>query len=75
MENITSTVKLFAHYTSLFCVANDPNITTNELNEELEFISGWTYKFEMPFNPDKNKQTQEVIISRKLSKTMSQVMT
>ena len=37
---ITYTVKLFADDTSLFSVANDPNISVNELlNKDLELIS------------------------------------
>ena len=28
-------------------------------------ISNWTYQWKMSFNPDRSKQTQEVIFSRK----------
>ena len=65
-EKITFTVKLFAEDTSLFSVVNDPNISVNELNTDLELISGWAYQWKMFFNPDKNKQGQ-VVFSRKQS--------
>ena len=62
-EKNTSTVKLFANDTSLFSGVNDPNISANELNKDLELISEWAYKWKMSFNSDKNKQTQKVIFS------------
>ena len=49
-----------------FFVVNDPNISANEPNTDLELISGWAYKWKMFFNPDKNKQAQ-VVFSRKQS--------
>ena len=36
-KKISSTVKLFADDTSLFSVVNEPNISANELNKDLEF--------------------------------------
>ena len=54
--------------TSIFSVVNDPNISTNELNKDLGLISEWAYKWKMSFNPEKNKQAQEVVFSRKQSK-------
>ena len=67
-EKITSTVKLFADDTSLFLVVNDPNISANELDKDLELISEWAYKWKMSFNPYKNKQAQEVVFLQKQSK-------
>ena len=54
--------------TSLFSVANDANISTNELHKDLELISEWAYKKKMSFTPYKNKQAQEVVFSRKQPK-------
>ena len=51
-EKITSAVRLFADDTSFFSVVNGPNISANELKKD----------------PDKNKQAQEVVFSRKQSK-------
>ena len=47
---------------------NDPSISANELNKDLELIPEWACKWEMSFNPDKNRQAQEVAFSRKQSK-------
>ena len=32
-------------------------------------ISNWAFQWKMRFNPDSNKQAQEVIFSRKINKT------
>ena len=65
---MVSTVKLFADDTSLFSVVHDSNISANELNNDLQKISEWAYKWKMSFNSDLNKQAWEVIFSRKLNK-------
>ena len=67
-DDLVSTVKLFADDSSLFSVVHDSNISANELNNDLQKISEWDYKWKMPFNRDLNKQAQEVIFSRKLNK-------
>ena len=67
--NLLSTVKLFADDTLLFSVVNESNISANELNEDLQKISEWAYKWKISFNPDLNKQAQEVIFSWKLNKS------
>ena len=36
------------------------------LNDDLEKISNWAIQWKMSFNPDTNKQAQEVIFSRSL---------
>ena len=43
------------------------NITANELNNDLQKISEWPYKWKMSLDPDLNKQAQELIFSRKLN--------
>ena len=67
-DDIVSTVKLFADDISLFSVVHNSNITAKELNKDLQKISEWAYKWNMSFNPDLNKQAQEVVFSRKLNK-------
>ena len=52
---------------SLFSVVHDSNISANELNNDLQKISEWAYKWKMSLNPDLNKQAQGVIFSRKLN--------
>ena len=53
---------------SLFSIVHDPNTSANELNKDLQKISEWTYQRKISFNPDQNKQAQEVIFSRKITK-------
>ena len=65
-DGITSICKIFADDTSLFSKALDINKSVTELNTDLEKISQWAYQWKMQFNPDPNKQANEVIFSRKL---------
>ena len=67
--DIISTVKLFADNTSLFSVVHDPNTSANELNKDLQKTAEWAYQWKMSFTPDQNKQVQEVIFSKKITKS------
>ena len=58
--------KNFADDTFLFSKVLDINKSVTELNTDLEKISQWAYQWKMQFNPDPNKQANEVIFSRKL---------
>ena len=60
--------KLASQSKSLFSVVNDPNISVDELNKNLELISECTYKWKMCFDTEKNKQVQKVVFSWKQSK-------
>ena len=51
-----------------FSAIHDSVITTLELNNDLSRIKHWTFQWKISFNPDLNKQAQEVIFSRKLKK-------
>ena len=68
-DDLSSNPKLFADDTSLFSVVHDKNTSANELNNDLRKISNWAYQWKMSFNPDPLKQAQEVIFSRKMTKT------
>ena len=68
-DDLSSNPKLFADDTSLFSVVHDKNTSANELNNDLRKISNWAYQWKMSFNPDPLKQAQEVIFSRKITKT------
>ena len=59
-DGITSICKIFADDTS-----KNINRSVNELNCDLEKVSNWAYQWKMQFNPDPNKQANEVIFSRK----------
>ena len=66
--------KLFADDTSLFSVVNDINTSASDLNEDLEKIDNWAFKWKMNFNPDPNKQAQEIIFSRKKTASLQPVV-
>ena len=67
-DGLSSNPKLFADDTSLFLVIHTINSTANDLNSDLMKISNWAFQWKMTFNPDPNKQAQEVIFSRKINK-------
>ena len=69
-SGLSSTTQLFADDTSLFLVIHDVTQSTNELNEDLEKISNSAYQWKMSFNPDKFKQAEETIFSRKTQKVI-----
>ena len=53
----------------LFSVVQSINsTTTTDLNSDLSKISDWAFRWKMNFNPDPNKQAQEVILCRKINK-------
>ena len=70
-EWLSTNTKLFADDTSLFSVIHESQISANVLNKDLEMIHNWAFQWKMNFNPDRTKQAQEVIFSRKTKKTTS----
>ena len=68
-DNLVSNPKLLADDASLFSIVTDPNVTANQINNDLHNISTWTYQCKMNFNPDTSKQAQEVLFSRKVEVT------
>ena len=64
-DKMKSNAKLFADDTPLFIIVKDKNEIANVLNNDLLLISRWVYNWEMLFNPDPKKPTQEEIFSRK----------
>ena len=54
--------------TSLFSVVRDINTSTIELNNDPEKINDWVFQWKIIFNPDCNKESQEIIFNRKLKK-------
>ena len=68
-DNLESLAKLFANYTLLFSTVHDSSKSAILLNDDLQKISDWAFKWKMLFNPDVTKQAQEVIFSRKSNKT------
>ena len=68
-DNLESLVKVLADDTSLFSTVHDPCKSAKLINDDLQKISDWAFKWKMLFNPDVTKQAQEVIFSRKSNKT------
>ena len=64
-NELKSNVKLFADDISPFDLVKDKNESASILNNDLQTISTWAYKWKMLFNPDSSKPTQEVLFSRK----------
>ena len=64
-DDKTLICQIFADDTSLFSKVQDINRSANELNCNLEKVSNWAYQWKMQFNPDPNKQANEVVFSRK----------
>ena len=56
-----SSVKLFADDTSIFSTVQDIKHLTDQLNRDLDLISNWAYQWKILFNPEPQKQAQEVI--------------
>ena len=66
-KNIKSNIKFFADDTMLFSIVNDPAISANNLNHDLDIIQRWAYQWKREFNPDPTKQANEVLFSCKKS--------
>ena len=73
-DGLKSEFKLFADDTSLFSVVNDINTSASDLNEDLEKIGNWAFKWKMNFNPDPNKQAQEIIFNKKKTASLHPVV-
>ena len=64
-DNIQSTCKTFADEASLFSHAFDKYKPQSVLSNDLQVIRNWAFHWKMQFNPDPNKQAQEVYFSKK----------
>ena len=68
-EDLVSNPKLFVDDTALFSVIFGKNLSTKNLNDDLNRINNWAFQWKMSFNQDPNKQAQEVLFSRKIQKS------
>ena len=59
-DGINSLCKIFADDTSLFSKVYDIHKSASNLDDDLEKISYWAYQLKMQFNPDPNKQANEL---------------
>ena len=62
VEDIHSSIRLFADDTSLYIIVDNPAQAANELNSDLEKINQWAKKWLVTFNPTKS---ESIILSRK----------
>ena len=65
-ENLILNPILFADDTSLFSETFQKDLPAKNLNDYLNRINNWAFQWKMGFNPDPNKQTQEVLFFAKL---------
>ena len=72
-DNLEYLAKLFANYTLLFSTVHDSSKSAILLNDDLQKISDWAFKWKMLFNPDVTKQAQEVIFLVKVIKQIIQL--
>ena len=49
----------------LYSVVYDPISRASDLNHDLELINQWAFQWKMAFNPDPNKQANEISFSCK----------
>ena len=47
----------------------DPIVSAEELNHDLDLINKWAYQWKMSFNPDPSKPAEEILFSCKRKKT------
>ena len=66
-DGLSTNARLFADDVSLFSVVDNINLSVTNLNSDLSKINAWANQWKMTFNPDPNKQAQEVF-SRKTKK-------
>ena len=69
-NDLSSSCKLFAHDTSLFSVVNNLHASATTLNQDLNAITNWAFRWKMIFNPDLSKQEQKVIFSTKIKQLL-----
>ena len=65
VENINSSIRLFADDTSLYIIVDNPTQAAYQLNSDLLKIHQWATKWLVTFNPSKS---ESVIFSRKRNK-------
>ena len=64
-DNLESNCEIFADDASLFYKVFDKHVSRATLNKDLELINNWAFQWKMQFNPDRNKQAQELYFSKK----------
>ena len=60
---------MFSDNTSLFSRVTDPNVTANQIINDLHNINTWADQWKINFNPDTSKRVQEIIFICKIKVT------
>ena len=66
-DGICSLCKIFADDTSIFSKVHNKYLCQTNLNNDLSNIKEWAFQWKMQFNPDPNKQANEVYFSKKIT--------
>ena len=66
LDNLKFNRKIFGDDTSLFYKVFNKHVSCATLNKDLELINNWSFQWKMQFNPDRNKQAQELYFSKEL---------
>ena len=64
-DGVKSNVKFFADDTSLFSIVEDPKVSFEMLQHDLDSITEWVHRWKMSFNPDATKPAEEILFSHK----------
>ena len=65
VDNIHSSIRLFADDTSLYIIVDDPTNAANQLNNDVDKIHSWAKTWLVSFNPAKS---ESMIFSRRINK-------
>ena len=60
VNDIGSCIRLFADDTSLYLIVDDPNVSADLMNNDLDKIHTWSQKWPVTFNPNK---TEKLLLS------------
>ena len=56
VNDIGSCIRLFADDTSLYLIVDDPNVSADLMNNDLDKIHTWSQKWLVTFNPNKTEE-------------------
>ena len=74
-HGLNSNPKLFADDTSLFFEIHDVSLSQIDLNEDLKKINNWACQWEMSFNPDPSKKSQQKVFTQKINNVLQPNLT
>ena len=70
-DGLITNARLIPAGVSFFSLVDNINVSATNLNSDLSKINAWVNQWEMIFNPDVNKQAEEVIFSRKIRRNIT----